>query len=208
MNLSLLNTLQNEAHALGALFYYGPSHEASEGLFQAINEGSISEFLPNLPVNEWQAALAEPDLHSAWQASFYGPDFLDAPPWGSVYLDPERVVFGVSLIELRSFLNDLKLELTTDMNEPEDHFGLLLLLVAQLAAEQQANQSKEVSNPLVQLLTVHLLPWSERYLSCLSNSAEHPFIKCLADYSRLRLVNWQKELNLKPIIKDLYWPIT
>lgn len=202
----MIQTLQLEAHALGALFYYGPSHAASEALFQAIREGDITELLPDLPLTKWQVALTKPNLHSAWQTSFYGPGFLNAPPWGSVYLDPERVVFGVSLIELRAFLNDLGLQLTTDMNEPEDHFGLLLLLVAQLAAQQQ--DSKKEANSLIQLLTLHLLPWSERYLNCLSESAEHPFIKQLAEYTQLRLTTWQKNLNLKVADKDLYWPAT
>lgn len=202
----MIQTLQLEAHALGALFYYGPSHAASKALFQAIKEGSITELLPDLPLTDWQTALAEPDLHTAWQASFYGPGYLPAPPWGSVYLDPERVVFGVSLIELRAFLNDLGLQLTTDMNEPEDHFGLLLLLVAQLAAQDQ--NTKEEPNPLIQLLTFHLLPWSKGYLNCLAASAEHPFIKQLADYTQLRLASWQKDLHLKVAARDLHWPAT
>ncbi|WP_027848812.1 Tat proofreading chaperone DmsD [Marinospirillum minutulum] len=202
----MIQTLQLEAHALGALFYYGPSHAASKALFQAIKEGSITELLPDLPLTDWQAALAEPNLSIAWQACFYGPGYLPAPPWASVYLDPERVVFGVSLIELRAFLNDLGLQLTTDMNEPEDHFGLLLLLVAQLAAQHQ--NTKEESNPLIQLLTLHLLPWSERYLNCLAASAEHPFIKQLAEYTQLRLASWQKDLHLKVAARDLHWPAT
>lgn len=194
-------SLQNEAHALGAIFYYGPSHEASKALFEAIKEGSITELLPNLPLLEWQKALAIPDLHSAWQASFYGPGFLDAPPWGSVYLDPEAVVFGVSLLELRTFLNQLDLQLTSDMNEPEDHFGLLLLLLAQLTAQQNTKAAE-------QLLAIHLLPWSERYLSCLAESAKHPFIKQLAEYSKHRLAAWQKDLNLEVADRRIHWPQT
>lgn len=209
MSLPLPNaqeTLQNDAHALGALFYYGPSHAASQALFQTIQDGSITELLPDLPLAEWQAALAEPNLHTEWQASFYGPGYLYAPPWGSVYLDPERVVFGVSLIELRSFLNQQGLQLTSDMNEPEDHFGLLLLLVAQLAAHQKSPTNE--SSSLELLLTEHLLPWSDRYLNCLAESAEHPFIKQLAEYTQQRLTSWQKDLNLKVAVRNLHWPAT
>lgn len=203
----MIDNLQLQAHALGALFYYGPSHDASKALFQAIKEGSILELLPNLPLKKWQAALAEADLHSAWQASFYGPGYLDAPPWGSVYLDPEAVVFGESLLELKDFLNQQNLQLVSAMNEPEDHFGLLLLLVAQIAALEQ-DRVKGLPNTLEQLLNQHLLPWSERYLNCLAASAKHPFIKQLADYSQKCLATWQKDLHLKVATKNLYWPPT
>lgn len=200
----MIQTLQLEAHALGALFYYGLEHNAGKALLQAINEGTITDLLPNLPLADWQTALAVPNLQTAWQTSFYGPGYLPAPPWGSVYLDPERVVFGVSLIELRSFLSNLGLQLTSAMNEPEDHFGLLLLLAAQLATEQEG--VNKVPDSLRQLLTLHLLPWSKRYLNCLAESAEHPFIKLLAEYTQLRLATWQKDLNLKITAKKLYWP--
>lgn len=200
----MIQNLQLEAHALGALFYYGPSHDASKALFEAIAEASILELLPDLPLEKWQEALLKPDLSTAWQASFYGPGYLAAPPWGSVYLDPEAVVFGESLLELRDFLNNLNLHLTSDMNEPEDHFGLLLLLLAQLIAQQP--ESTSLPKAAEELLTQHLLPWSDHYLSCLATSAEHPFIQQLAKYTKLRLAAWSKDFNLEVAAKNIHWP--
>ncbi len=52
---------------------------------------------------------------------------LPAPPWGSVWLDKESVLFGDSTLALRQWMRENGIALEADGNEPEDHFGTVLL---------------------------------------------------------------------------------
>ncbi|MGB9098314.1 molecular chaperone TorD family protein [Erwinia sp.] len=40
-------------------------------------------------------------MRANWQTLFIGPKAFKAPPWGSVYLDGESVLFGDSTHSLR-----------------------------------------------------------------------------------------------------------
>ena len=49
---------------------------------------------------------------------------------GSVWLDRENVLFGDSTLALRQWMRDNGIQFAMQQNEPEDHFGSLLLLTA------------------------------------------------------------------------------
>jgi TorA maturation chaperone TorD len=78
-------------------------------------------------------APADEPLTDAWQRLFIGPYALPAPPWGSVWLDRESVLFGDSTLALRQWMRENGIAFEMQQNEPEDHFGTLLLLAAWLA---------------------------------------------------------------------------
>ncbi|STW79496.1 oxidoreductase component of anaerobic dehydrogenases, Functional role page for Chaperone protein TorD [Klebsiella michiganensis] len=71
-------------------------------------------------------------LADAWQRLFIGPWALPAPPWGSVWLDKESLLFGDSTLALREWMRANGVGLSEQRAEPEDHFGTLLLLAAWL----------------------------------------------------------------------------
>ena len=96
---------------LGASFYYEPSDSRIAGVLDFFSQPTWTE--------EWEIPLEEKacekitalinqgltqDLTEQYQNLFIGPNELVAPPWGSVYLDPECVIFGNSLLALRDFL--------------------------------------------------------------------------------------------------------
>lgn len=96
---------------LGACFYYEPSDSLIASVLDFFRQ-------PNW-MQEWEIPLEEKtsekltalikqglkqDLTEQYQNLFIGPNELLAPPWGSVYLDPECVIFGHSLLALRDFL--------------------------------------------------------------------------------------------------------
>ena len=124
----------------------------------------------------------------AYQRLFIGPYALPAPPWGSVYLDKENVVFGVSTLALRRWLRENGISLQQPGNEvvcePEDHIGTLLLLVSWLAEQQQAGQADA-------LLAQHVFPWAFRFLALLEIHAEQPLYQGLAALTRLTLDAWK-----------------
>jgi TorA maturation chaperone TorD len=106
-------------------------------------------------------------LADAWQRLFIGPWALPAPPWGSVWLDKESVLFGDSTLALREWMRANGIGLSEQRAEPEDHFGTLLLLAAWLCESGE----DEAFN---QLLAWHLLPWSGRFLSVFIAGAGNP----------------------------------
>lgn len=73
------------------------------------------------------------DLVWEYRRLFIGPAPKPAPPWGSVYTDRERVVFGATTLELRAWMRERGIARTTDEKTPEDHIGLMLVLMAWIA---------------------------------------------------------------------------
>ena len=123
------------ARVLGALFYFSPDSEQAGPLVQALTAGEWvqdwplpSEMLQ--PVADTFASPTEEPLTDAWQRLFIGPYALPAPPWGSVWLDRESVLFGDSTLALRQWMRENNIAFEMQQNEPEDHFGTLLLLAA------------------------------------------------------------------------------
>lgn len=133
---------------------------------------------------------AEESLTAAYQRLFIGPEALAAPPWGSVYLDREEVLFGDSTLALRHWLAEHQIQMLHNPREPEDHIGLLLLMTAWLAEQRPCL--------LNDFLTRHLFPWSERYLTRLAAAAEHPFYQAVARLAMITLAGWQHEVPQMP----------
>ncbi|VTO23216.1 twin-argninine leader-binding protein DmsD [Klebsiella variicola] len=128
------------ARTLGALFSYAPNSAHIAPLVAAFQDGSWQQQWPfpvTAPLASAFAASTEESLPEAWQRLFIGPWALPAPPWGSVWLDKESVLFGDSTLALREWMRTNGIALDAERNEPEDHFGTLLLLAAWLCETEQ-----------------------------------------------------------------------
>ena len=112
------------ARVLGALFYYAPeSAEAAPLVAVLTRDGWETQWpLPEAslaPLVTAFQAQSEETRAQAWQRLFVGPWALPSPPWGSVWLDRESVLFG-------------------------DHFGSLLLMAAWLAENGRQTECEEL----------------------------------------------------------------
>ncbi len=128
------------ARVLGALFYFAPDSEQAAPLVTALTQGDWQQDWPLppgqlAPIADALRQQADESLPDAWQRLFIGPWALPAPPWGSVWLDRESVLFGDSTLALRQWMRDNGIAFEMAQNEPEDRFGTLLLLAAWLAVE-------------------------------------------------------------------------
>ncbi|WP_318377231.1 Tat proofreading chaperone DmsD [Enterobacter sp.] len=190
------------ARVLGALFYYPPQSEQAAPLVAALQDPAWQEQWPLPPdaltplAARFTAAADEP-LPDAWQRLFLGPWALPAPPWGSVWLDRENVLFGDSTLALRQWMRDNNIVFAPGQNEPEDHIGTLLMMAAWLLEEKREAECE-------QLLAWHLLPWAGRWLAVFAEHAAHPFYQALGELTRLTLAAWQTHLLIPMAEKPLY----
>lgn len=190
------------ARVLGALFYYPPESAPSAPLVAALRSREWLEQWPLpqealIPLAEAFAQPCNEPLNEAWQRLLIGPWALPAPPWGSVWLDKESVLFGDSTLALRQWMRDNNIAFNSGQNEPEDHFGTLLLMAAWLV-EQGKN------NACDQLLAWHLLPWSGQFLAEFCDNAQHPFFMALGQLAQLTLAQWREQLLIPVAQKTLF----
>lgn len=189
---------------LGSLLYFPPDSEQAQPLFQWLQTHA---WMPEWPYGGAERlqqiadsiagniASAESD-EEAFQRLFVGPYALPAPPWGSVYLDRESVLFGDSTLNLREWMRRHGIEPHKVQAEPEDHIGLMLMMSAWLA-----ENSPEL---LDEFLAMHLFPWAFRYLSLLEQGADHPVYQGIARLTQVTLEGWQQQCALAVIEHELY----
>ncbi|RJT55274.1 Tat proofreading chaperone DmsD [Rahnella variigena] len=190
---------------LGAVLFYPPDSREVQPLIALLESSEWAPLWPcatehaKVQVTEYfsQIDQAQESLTDAYQRLFVGPYALPAPPWGSVYLDKESVVFGDSTLVLRQWMRENGIEPHLTQAEPEDHIGLLLMMSAWLA-----ENSPSLLN---EFLTMHLLPWSGRYLELLRQKADHPFYVGVAVLAESTLFGWIQQQGLDVKTADLYF---
>ncbi|MGL5654056.1 MAG: molecular chaperone TorD family protein [Vibrio sp.] len=159
---------------LGSLFYYAPQSEPAQyalhdlpqlaNYFSWSDPDAIAAVCHHLP-------SPQPEHFSQL---FEGLGYMFAPPWGSVYLDPENIVMGESTLAYRQFLQRHGVAVQLDCHEPEDQFGLMLLALAHFLEQDQESAA-------IELLNKHLFPWATLYLQRLKSACdEGEFYYCLA----------------------------
>lgn len=191
---------------LGAMLFYSPDSEQVQPVVTLLKDSGWTTMWPCATQDAKtraaelfaQADASAEALNDAWQRLFVGPYALPAPPWGSVYLDKESVIFGDSTLALRQWMRLNHIEPHLTQAEPEDHIGLMLMMSAWLA-----ENSPQL---LGEFLAAHLLPWAGRYLELLRLKAEHPWYEGVAVLAQSTLNGWREALALEiPPAKALYF---
>lgn len=109
-----------------------------------------------------------------------GPGKLAAPPWGSVYLDSESVLFGDSCIALGRWMRARGIELHEgESREPVDHIGRMLVLLSWLCDNQP--------DQVIPFMEEHLMTWTPRYFAQLEPAAAGTLYEPLGHLASLTL---------------------
>lgn len=142
------------------------------------------------------AFRASDDLTWEYRRLFVGPGKKPVPPWGSVYTDRDKVIFGASALALRAWLRSNGIQRQQDDGMPDDHIGLMLSLMATISLERP--------ECLIEYLSNHLLTWSSHYLRQLEEEAKHPFYQGLALLTRASLEGIREQLDVQVTYPRFY----
>ena len=154
-------------------------------------------FEDELAVDNESLGAATSSLADEYRRLFVGPAKKAAAPWGSVYTDRDQVVFGLSTLELREWLRKNGIEVRRgESEEPEDHIGTMLELMAWLADNRP--------ELLGDYLQHHLLTWAPHFLALMQNAAADAFFTGLAALTRSTLLGIQDALSLDVIEPRFY----
>lgn len=185
------------SRVIGGLFYYHPKQYDTVGI-NAVLRLENSGFAQ---LDTVTTAISATDLHtlSVWHDElFTGIGEMKAPPWGSVYLDKEAVVFGDSTLHFRQFLQQYGIEFQACHNEPEDQFGLMLMVIASLIEDKKFDAVTE-------LLSVHLLPWAPHYLDLFQQAAPVGAYRELADLGQTFITALTQQFNAVAVPCKIYF---
>ncbi|MCI2242351.1 Tat proofreading chaperone DmsD [Adlercreutzia faecimuris] len=177
---------------LGPLFLYDPTDAAIAPTYEmlaALDVGEAAQEWPLVDDDVAREALAlmtggiaegvGDDVVWEYRRLFVGPGPKAAPPWGSVYTDRECVVFGEATLALRQWMRENGISRPGDGTEPEDHIGLMLLLLAWVARNR--------ADLLDDYAAAHLLTWAPHFLEEMEAAAASPFFEGLAALTRASL---------------------
>lgn len=178
---------------LGSLFYqkYG-QNEAIE-----LVEALVTENVVQTSTLDELKSLSSEQLEQDFSVLFEGIGLMPVPPWGSVYLDKEQVLFGESNVQYRLFLKQHGIVLNSGQREPEDQFGLMLLACAYLVEQDKTDAAYE-------LLGQHLMPWGLTYLDQLAKKAPNAFYQKLASDVSLWLKELVEQFDIQVAEKKIY----
>ena len=197
---------------LGTCLVESPKTQGWQRAFEALSSAVRSAAWPFGDREELARAIEALDLAqvegidsrvATYARLFRGPGRLQAPPWGSVYMDRDGVTYGWTWVELRSWMRAHGFSGTYEENDPEDHFGRLLVLAAAVAQKRP--------ELLGEFLADHLLCFSGRFLDVLEGAAlaragepAGASYAALALVARMTLADVAALLGIVPARRRLY----
>ena len=196
-------------NTLGPLFLYEPRTAQNVALYDGIAALDVEEAAAEWPfvddgtaekaLTAMKAGIAD-DADGAllWEFRrlFVGPAAKAAPPWGSVYTDKDQVIFGASTLALRQWMRETGVAKTAADGDPEDHVGLMLLMMSWLAENRP--------NALASFLQDHFLTWAPHFMDVVQKETANPFFEGLAALSKSSLLGIQETLGLQVAVPRFY----
>lgn len=125
------------------------------------------------------------DLQVDYTRLFIGVDGVFAPPWESVHLSREHLLFQEQTIQVRQWYQQYGLQVIEQDKEPDDHIGLEMTFLAHLAREglvalQEDGDVERFEALLMaqrQFLAQHPLRWVSRWSAQVTDHAATDFYR-------------------------------
>ncbi len=147
-------------------------------------------------------------LREDYNALFVGPGHLQAPPWESVYLSEERIIFDEHTLSVREFYKDWGVSTNRVNKEPDDHIGFQMEFMSILSdkgidAIENNNLDKleKVLTAQNEFLELHTLLWLDQFSKNVIDKSQTDFFKGLGLFLS-EYIKMDKEL-LMDLISNL-----
>jgi len=129
---------------------------------------------------------------------FVGPMALLAPPYASVWLEPEPYLMGASTLETRHVYQVLGLESPLPGKLPDDHLSLELDVLAAMQAAQERADAPLLRALRRHFLESHVLRWMPRFCArILELEQTPPAVSSVASALRSWLERQQSALAVR-----------
>lgn len=134
-----------------------------------------------------QPADLLPAVRADHTALFIGLMRVEAPPWESVYLSQDHLLFDQQTLEVREFYARFGLQIPKLDREPDDHIGYELLFLAHLM--EQAAQALDAGDvekaahlvaAALEFFAAHPQEWAGLFIERLAQSARTDYYRGLA----------------------------
>ena len=163
----------------------------TQGVFEdvpyASNQLDVKEGLRLL--QEWsrEFSTTNKDIASDYFLLFEGPGRPLAPPWESVYLSEDALIFQAETLDVREWYKTFGVESIKLYMEPDDHIALELEFISFLtgmAIQAIESGDREKADYYIEARTVfftkHLLLWVFNWCSLVKENAKGLFYKGIA----------------------------
>lgn len=183
----------------GALFYYPPRDfkDFPFGTFFEEDEVETPIKEVNQVLNSFKFTN-QSELQAQHDRLFILQTDMPAPPWSSMYLDKESIQFGHSHKQYCEFIEHCGLGLREEASDPEDHIGLMLIILGMLIEDEQDQHVKE-------MLGEYLVTWSNFYFANLKLAAADSAYAKLADHVAKLLEILCSNYSVQVLIKNNYF---
>lgn len=141
-------------------------------------------------------------LRTDYARLFVGPYDLFAPPYGSVYLEGERKVMGISTNEVRAAYREAGLDVSEDFHDLPDHISAELEFMYYLVFKEiERSLSSDLQGTMAYLtrqrafLRSYLGPWVTQFTEDVEQQAVSNFYRHLAQCTRVFVEENLEELG-------------
>ncbi|MFB6468104.1 molecular chaperone [Cytobacillus sp. Hz8] len=162
-----------------------PFIDDSPEIEEGVNE--IQQYLSEFDVVHNQSHFD--DLHWDYTRMFIGPFELPVPPWESVYVRKDRLLFQQNTIDVRKEYEQFGYKVFNVNFEADDHIGLELDFLYHLnnrcvkLSEEETGALEEVKyllNEQQEFLNHHLLPYVSEFCEKVIEHADTQFFRGMA----------------------------
>lgn len=192
---------------LAAFFYIPPKkmllqERVFENLISALKQASPEATEFSIKMQEALLDETEERMAVDYSKLFVGPFELQAPPYGSFYLEKGKRVMGDSTIEVLKMYNDLGLSIDSDFKEMPDHIAVELEFMyyliekeVQALEEPNLNSAPHFIEAQEFFLSKFLNRWVPPFCKRIKENTENEFYKALADCVLIFLKNEMESIR-------------
>lgn len=181
---------RSDAYRLLAACFYEPEREMFIEENLCVNlAGLMAQICPTAAeycraMGDGLEANSQEELLQEYSALFLGPFSIPAQPFGSVYLEKEKVLMGDSTMEVKKIYAQNGVQ--HDVPGPPDHIAIELEFMsllegrmAQALTEAKQEELAELSSTRAHFFNKFLASWIPQFGKAMVDNTEMPFYRAL-----------------------------